>query len=371
MLPNLPVISNIYVEDDFQNNFQKNNVEQIIERVKKLNRTEKQVNIIYLKKDDIYQIKSKEIDYKVNLINNSNTYDLIIMKNPGVYIKKCPGTPNYICCNYFITTFYENCSLNCTYCFLRFYLKNNFLIIYYDIDNFIKEIRNIKKIRIGSGELSDSLLFDPYTNYSDLIMDTIKEFPLITFEFKTKTTYCKPFFERKPVENVVIGFSMNPSNIAEKFEPLATKVEERLEIARQLVKSGWKVAFHFDPIILTLEDDPQNYLSLFEEIIKIDNSAIAWFSLGSLRYHPKMMEYLREDNTGKKLLNFETISGLDGKVRYFIKDRLDIYKKIVEIYKNKNCIFPLYFCMESDKVYMETFGKLPNKIDNLKDIFTY
>ncbi len=233
-----------------------------------------------------------------------------------------------------------------------------------------EEITKFKKLRIGSGELSDSLLYDPYTNYSNLIIDKLEEKDSIIFEFKTKTTYCDPFFNRKPIQNIVIGFSMNPKNISSKFEKLSSLPEDRLKMAKDLCNYGWKVSFHFDPVILTREDNPENYFELFDQITQIPSKSIAWFSLGTLRYHPDMINNLRNDESGKKLLNFENITGLDGKVRYFIEERLKIYKKIVEIYNKKNLTFPLYFCMESDKIYYKTFGKLPNEIDNLNDIFT-
>lgn len=372
MFVNLPKINNIFIEKNDYNNFQKKLIDNIIEKIIYFNKDfDYKKRLIFTTKEEINLIETNiNIDYSGKESKN-NEYNLIIKKNPGIYIKKCPGTPNYICCNYFITTFYVNCNLNCTYCFLNFYLKSNNIVIYYDIDNFFEQLNNFEKLRLGSGELSDSLLFDPFTNYSNIIMDYLENKPKITFEFKTKTTYIEPFLNREPLKNIVIGFSMNPENISKKFEPLASPIKERLDAAKILLKNGWKVSFHFDPIILTKNSDENDYLELFEQIIDLQDNSIAWFSLGTLRYHPDMMNKLRETDEGKNLLNYETIRGIDGKVRYFIEDRLRIYSKIVDIYKKRNCKFPLYYCMESDKIYLRTFGELPNKIDNLKDIFNF
>jgi len=366
ILSKLPKIKNIYIEKGSYNNFQQDNIEKIIDNITKLNRnSDENIKIDYIENENIIKFNQQDKN------NIDDSYNLIIQKNPGIYIKKCPGTPNYICCNYFITTFYVNCNLGCTYCFLKFYLKNNNITIYYDIDNFLNEINKFERLRLGSGELSDSLLYDPFTNYSDIVMDYLESRPNITFEFKTKTNYIEPFLKRKPLNNIVTGFSVNPQNISKIFEPFSSTIKERLEAAKILIKNGWKVSFHFDPIILTLSSDEDEYLKLFNEIIELAGNSIAWFSLGTLRYHADMMENLRKSDEGRILLNYETIKGLDGKIRYFIDERLKIYKKIVDIYNKRKCTFPLYYCMESDKIYLKTFGKLPNKIDNLSNIFNF
>lgn len=387
MLPQLPVISKIFIENNDLNKFQHSNIDNIIKNIKIFNKNQ-DLKIEYIDKNSLDNIikneSNDEEEYNLISINkiheelpnsknnyhkNKNTYNLIIQKNPGNYIKKCPGTPNYICCNYFITTFYINCNLNCTYCFLKFYLKDNNITIYCDIDNFLLQLNNFQKLRLGSGELSDSLLFDPFTNYSDIVMDYLSKNPLITFEFKTKTTYIEPFLARKPINNVVIGFSLNPEKISSQFETLAASIDERSKAAEKLIDKGWKVSFHFDPIILIDESTENDYLELFDKILKLPFHSIAWCSLGTLRYHPDMMNNLRLDEKGTILLKKETIKGMDGKIRYFIDDRIRIYKKLINLYKEKKGKFPLYFCMESDKVYLNTFGCLPNKIDKLNDIF--
>lgn len=372
MLPELPEISKIFIEKKDINYFQQKNIDKILNKIKFYNKTN--FDLIYLEKDEIEHIVKKSFDSKNDNENNRQLYNLILQSNPGNYIKKCPGTPNYICCNYFITTFYVNCSLNCTYCFLKFYLKSNNLIIYYDLDNFLHQLSTYSKLRLGSGELSDSLLFDPFTNYSETIIKFLSKNPKmkdIIFEFKTKTTYIDPFLINKPIKNIVIGFSMNPENISKKYEIGASTVYQRLKAAITLIKEGWRVSFHFDPIIFDLDNNIKDYIELFDKLTDLPDESIAWFSLGALRYHPDMMQKLRKDEIGKSLLNYETITGLDGKIRYFIEKRIEIYKELMKIYRKKNCNFPLYYCMESDKVYLKTFGELPNKIDNLKDIFNF
>lgn len=393
----IPNIERIIIEDDNINKSESDKIDKIIENTRKILKTNLK-QIIYLNKDEFFRFLEEDIDitsknYEVvkadknftddhfknsdNFIVSKKKYTLLLQRNPGIYIKKCPGTPNYICCNYFITSFYQNCSLNCTYCFLKFYLKNDFLIIYYDIDRFFDELLQNKNIRrLGSGELADSLLFDPITEYSKILLQKMKNYPSTIFEFKTKTTNIDVFLDSKPLDNIVIGFSLNPYSISKIFEKDSIAPAYRIEAARLLIKKGWKVSFHFDPIILLKTDDGKilntdNYKSLFETISTMPSENIAWVSIGTLRYHQDLIDKLRASNDSRILLKNEIIYGLDGKVRYFYKDREKIYMELLSIYKRTDANFPLYFCMESERIYLDTFGKMPWHIDKLKESFIF
>ncbi|HQQ18688.1 MAG TPA: hypothetical protein PK520_01230 [Exilispira sp.] len=396
----IPDIEKIVIEDDGITESESQKIDKIIENTKKLLKTNLE-QIIYLKKDEYSKFVEENSDltlkyckgskYNTNIDNNNpqnsddpvnplisgKKYTLLLQRNPGIYIKKCPGTPNYICCNYFITSFYQNCSLNCTYCFLKFYLKNDFLIIYYDIDRFFDELSQNKSIkRLGSGELADSLLFDPITEYSKILLQKMKNYPSTIFEFKTKTTNIDVFLDSKPLDNIVIGFSLNPYNISKIFEKDSIAPANRIEAAKLLIEKGWKVSFHFDPIILLKTDDGKilntdNYKSLFETISTLPSENIAWVSIGTLRYHQDLIDKLRASRDSRILLKNEIIYGLDGKVRYFYKDREKIYMELLNIYKRTNANFPLYFCMESERIYLNTFGQMPWHIDKLKESFIF
>jgi len=98
---------------------------------------------------------------------------------------------------------------------------------------------------------------------------------------------------------------------------------------------------------------------------------IAWVSIGTLRYHQDLIDKLRASRDSRILLKNEIIYGLDGKVRYFYKDREKIYMELLNIYKRTNANFPLYFCMESERIYLNTFGQMPWHIDKLKESFIF
>jgi len=90
----------------------------------------------------------------------------------GGFVKPCPCTPGYIGCNYFIVNAGLNCPLDCSYCILQDYLAGPFVTVFVNLDDlwrqldvFIARLRG-GTCRIGTGELTDSLVLDPLTGLS-------------------------------------------------------------------------------------------------------------------------------------------------------------------------------------------------------------
>lgn len=46
---------------------------------------------------------------------------LLLTQNKGAFIKKCPGTKDYICCGYQILHIGTFCTMDCSYCILQAY----------------------------------------------------------------------------------------------------------------------------------------------------------------------------------------------------------------------------------------------------------
>ncbi|MCX8058711.1 MAG: DNA photolyase [Spirochaetes bacterium] len=326
----------------------------------------KKIKIVYLKEKEIQEF------YKNSTYENTKENILILTKNKGKSIKKCPGTKNYLCCNYFIINLYVNCPLKCKYCFLQFYIKNPINTIYINIEDIFNQynetIKRIKIKRIGTGELSDSLIFDPITEYSIDFVNFFKSHKETLFEFKTKTIFTDNLYKIEPSKNIVVGFSLNSESVKEENEPLTNTIYDRILEASKLSKYGYSVSFHFDPIFYyeNYKEDYKKILNLIKE--NLDEKTIVWISLGTFRYHPEMKDILRINYPDEKITFNESISGFDNKIRYFYYIRKEIYSFFYDFFKN-NLKVPIYLCMESKKLWNEIFRNKPKDIDNLKNIF--
>lgn len=285
-------------------------------------------------------------------------------KQTGQFIKHCPCTPDVVSCGYYNMNLYTGCPYCCSYCILQAYLETKDPIYFTNIEDMEKELaatsQTLKYLRIGTGELSDSLALDPQTNYSQKILAVFEKFPEILFEFKTKSTYIDNILNYpKKVKNIVMAWSLNPREVIEREELLTPDLFSRLKAIEKVQQRGYKIAIHFDPIVF-FKGWEAAYLDLIKAISQIiDPSRIAWWSLGALRFPYNLREYIFK-HRDSRLFEGELIKGHDGKYRYFKPLRLELFHYIKQnIQSLISQDVPLYLCMEDKEVWQEILPHLP------------
>ncbi len=306
-------------------------------------------------------------DLKVtrNAIQEGKKY-LLLTKQRGEFVKPCPCTPHYIGCNYFIINLELNCPLDCSYCILQHYLSNPLITVHVNLKDLWRELdifcnKNRKRaFRIGTGELGDSLALDHMTEISKDLISYFRGKRNVYFELKTKTTNIRNVLNQEPADNIVISWSLNSSKMALELERGAPEVEERVYAARRVLEKGFRVGFHFDPLI-RYPGWEQDYEELIKMLMKtIEPGRIAWMSLGSLRFPPLLKSIIKKRFPKTKIFYDEFIKGKDGKFRYFKPLRIELYKEIISfIKKNGGSDVPLYFCMESEALWREVMRWVP------------
>ncbi|MGB3863505.1 MAG: spore photoproduct lyase family protein [Candidatus Aminicenantaceae bacterium] len=302
---------------------------------------------------------------------------LFITQQKGAFVKPCPCTPGYVGCNYFIINTDLNCPLDCTYCILQNYLDNPLITVHVNtehlwrqIDLFLSRLRH-QIIRIGTGELGDSLVLDHLTDRSKEMLGYFRERKNVLFELKTKTTNISNVLESPPSENIVIAWSLNSEKIAQEEEKGAPSIAERLEAAHSVMKRGYRVAFHFDPII-RYPGWEEGYAQVVDQMLtKIDAQKIAWISLGSLRFPPPLKEVISKRFPQSRILYEELIRGKDGKFRYFKPLRIQLYKNFVKFLRKTGKEIPVYFCMESGEVWEKILKKEPKDKEDVQAYLSY
>jgi spore photoproduct lyase len=217
-----------------------------------------------------------------------------------------------------------------------------------------------KYLRIGTGELSDSLALDPQTHYSHKILSIFEKFPHIVFEFKTKSTHVEDLLNyEKKLKNIVVSWSLNPQEVIEREELLTPDLFSRLKAIEKAQNHGYKIGIHFDPIVI-FDRWQTAYLDLIKEISKIiDPPRIAWWSLGALRFPYSLREHIFKYRDSR-LFEGELIKGHDGKYRYFKPLRLELFRYMKQkILEHISKDVPLYLCMEDKEVWEEVFPEIP------------
>jgi spore photoproduct lyase len=296
---------------------------------------------------------------------------LLITRQRGPFIKPCPGTRKYICCGYRIINVTTGCHLDCTYCVLQRYLSIPLLTVYVNRDELVTQLDDLlssgrdRFYRLGTGELTDSLGLDPLLHHARLLVPYFADKSNAILELKTKTTHVDELMDLKHGGRTVVSWSLNAEPMARAEEHPAPPISERLRAAQRCYHAGYRIGFHFDPLI----DYPgwkENYRQVVDSIFRhIDPDSIAWISLGALRYPPPLEEIIRRRHPQSEIVLGELLPGKDGKLRYLRTIRTEMFRCLHTWIKEHDPGIFVYLCMESDQVWHQALGWSPGNMATL------
>jgi spore photoproduct lyase len=272
-----------------------------------------------------------------------------------------------VCCNYLVVNLASNCPFDCSYCFLQEYLANNpTMKAFTNVADAMAEIDVVlrahpqRSFRLGTGELADSLALDPLTALSRQLVPFFADRPNALLELKTKTDCVEELLNMDPKGRVVVSWSVNAPQIIAAEEHGTATLEERLGAAQLVQKAGYKVGFHFDPLI-ELEGWEEGYATTVDEILRaVDPRSIAWISLGSLRLTPSLRQSIRNRSNKSLILGSELVPCTDGKARVWRGLRTRMYRHLVQRLERAAVDVPIYLCMEPPAMWERVMGTVPS-----------
>jgi spore photoproduct lyase len=293
---------------------------------------------------------------------------LLLGRNRGKFFKPCPGTKEYICCDYQVLNIGMNCPMDCVYCILQAYLNNPFLSFFVNIEDLLSELTEAflykpeQFWRIGTGEFTDSLALDRLTGLSRILVEFMRDKDSVVLELKTKTAVIANLEGLDHGGRTIIAWSLNSPAIVKGEELRTASLEQRLAAAAKCASWGYRLAFHFDPIIYHPGWE-QAYADTIDLLFtRVPKEKIAWISMGCLRYLPALKKIAIQRFPNSRFLQEEFIEGLDGKARYFRTQRVEMYKHLYNmLYRKADPGTCIYLCMENNEIWQAVFGFIPEE----------
>lgn len=325
---------------------------------------------------DINQLEKKFKISKADVFGEAKK-NLVLSRFQGSFLKKCPGaSPGMVCCNYYVVNLSKNCIYDCSYCFLQGFLDNNPLqVAYVNIEDLFQELENVftqfpdRNFRVGTGEITDSLALDSIVPYSQLLIPFFNRQKNAVLELKTKSDRIENLLELPDPSNVIVSWSINPEQVIDLEEKNTPSLKKRLHAASQCVEKGYRVGFHFDPIIL-IPDWENAYQELIDILFDyISASQIEWISLGSFRYRSSLKPIIKSRHPKTMLFTAEHLPSKDGKFRYLRPLRNKAYDTIRDFLKQKCQDLNIYLCMETKEIWEGVTGKTPRSDEKLDTFF--
>jgi spore photoproduct lyase len=302
-------------------------------------------------------------------------HTLLLCENRGSFFKPCPATKEYRCCDYHVLNIGMGCPMDCVYCILQAYLNNDWMSFFVNTDDLFKELdlafnKTNQFWRIGTGEFTDSLAIDPLTGLSPMLVHYMRDKSHGVLELKTKSANIDNLLGLDHNGKTITSWSLNATAIMAKEELRTANLSQRLQAAKTCGENGYRLAFHFDPIIYH-KGWRQGYKETIEALFKtVPAEQISWISMGALRFLPALKPFALTRFPHSNFFHEEFIIGLDNKYRYFRSLRVEMYSYIVDLLREHAAEHTcLYFCMESDEIWQECgfdpgeSTKLPDNLD--------
>ncbi len=300
---------------------------------------------------------------------------LQVVRQKGAFLSECPGSPNMICCGYHVLNNAFNCNFDCTYCFLQSYVNNRVMTVYANIDDMFREIDSYLKehkefteqnpLRLGTGEFSDSLALDHLTGLSEKLIEYFSKKPNVIFELKSKSNEIAGALKAGSTKNIVMSWSLNTPKMIEQNELKTATLEERLAAATKCAEAGYKIGFHFDPLI-NYKNWVEDYGQVVEALYKaVPAEQVIWISLGTFRFNAPLKPIIRKRFPDNPIVAGEFITGPDGKMRYFKEIRVEMYKQMLQFIRSHAPNQFVYLCMEAPYVWEKVFG---NKLGSTQEL---
>ncbi|MCX5873112.1 MAG: DNA photolyase, partial [Deltaproteobacteria bacterium] len=262
---------------------------------------------------------------------------LKLVRYNGAFVKSCPGTKNYICCGLKILNIGQGCPMDCRYCALQVYFNNPVMEVYVNLDEMLEQLNDFldrapmdQFFRFCTGEFTDSLALEPLTGYAQPLAKIFSRRNNASIEFKTKTDHIDPLLSLENQRNIIISFSVNALGFTKSEELRAASLRQRLKAAGKAAAWGFKVGFHFDPIV-PFEGWEEQYTATVDDIFSVVKpDSIAWISMGVLRFVPDLKEVVTS-RFGQVRYFFDSFApGLDGKFRLSLDRRIGIYRTLAD-----------------------------------------
>ena len=302
----------------------------------------------------------KETDGKTQVGSTDfsrRTETLFIHQEKYDFLKPCPCSCGSAGCGYNLINLGFGCRFECEYCFLQQYQNLHAILWPANIDEFLQKLDAGKfnkgpfdRPRIGSGEFTDSLVFDDITRYSQTLVPFFRARSQWQFEFKTKSVNIGGLLRAGGCENVVVSWSVNSSKITDTAEHFTPGLSARLQAACEVARAGYRIGFHFDPVVI-YDGYEQDYARTVEEMADtLPADKIAWISVGTLRFSRELKKQIENRFPQNFMLDGEFLLDFDGKMRYGDSERIKVYQFLVPLLRKTFPSTHVYLCMEDPHV---------------------
>ena len=144
-------------------------------------------------------------------------------------------------------------------------------------------------VEFYAGQVQDGLALDPLTAYSTVLVPFFAGHPYARLSVLTKSTDVAHLLPLHHAGHTTLGWTLNPPEVARRFEPTAPPPGERLVAMRRCHEAGYPVQANVMPVI-SHGDWEREYMELVGELL--ESVPLAGLTLGGISMDSRTRELL-------------------------------------------------------------------------------
>lgn len=199
--------------------------------------------------------------------------------------------------HFMYTSCIMNCIYDCDYCYLQGMYPSGNIVVFVNLEDYFSELDNLLRqhpVYLCCSYDSDLTALSGLLPHADAFCRYAAEHPNLRLELRTKSA-ALPFIKNLPAaKNIVMAFTLSPSEVITRYEHYTPSLRARLAAAKEAARKGFSLRLCFDPI-LDVPDANRLYTTLVEETFSVlTPEEITDISLGVFRLSKDYLKQLKK-----------------------------------------------------------------------------
>ncbi|NQT01700.1 MAG: hypothetical protein HQ580_06745 [Planctomycetes bacterium] len=262
------------------------------------------------------------------------------------------------CPNYWHFSPYGFCPYDCQYCYLAGTPGVKYsptVKIFLNLPEILNQIGRVASQLTAPtafylGKLQDGLALDSLTGYSRIIIPFFARQRYARLILLTKSVNVENLLDLDHKQNTILSWSLNPPEVSSAFEQNVPSPDERITAMQKCVEAGYPIRAVIMPII-PLEGWQKIYSNFIGNLL--ESTPLKRITLGQICSYSAALK-LTERKLGKNnpISNrLEKVKSNDGRVRFPLKLRIDIYRYLIDKIKKLKPELRIGLCMEEHDTF--------------------
>jgi spore photoproduct lyase len=232
---------------------------------------------------------------------------LILAKKKDNYIYKGSAlTDTFHRGKFYYNTLIMNCLYNCDYCYLQGMYNSSHIVIFVNLEDFFSEtekvLREENKITLCISYDTDLLALERYVPYTSKWIEFAKNNPNLTIEIRTKSNSYIKISHLKPIDNVILAWTLSPDEIVKDIEKDTPTLNRRLKSLCDATSDGWNTRICLDPILYV-----KNWKNIYSNLISkiVENPElknISDITFGVFRINSEYLKKIKKMRVDSKII---------------------------------------------------------------------